>query len=265
MTTPSNPDETPTPSSVPERHETSDGTVYWGDIPEGKLDRASERFPVLKFVVEEYFGSPERQTLDVHFLARYEEVGEDTAEFDGFLDDLNDAIKQYNLATTLINGLMGVTLSPSEVRTQLTSLKDQVLHEGDFAPEDEADDPFLVNSAPERLQASFLWKRELPIGPLKGKQYPVIYYLIAAVLVVIIGLLISYIPYVGGLGVILMFLGGIATFIVAIGILSMRSEYMHPDEAEEREAKKREVEEEKAQKGKKKGNGLLSRMNPFRN
>lgn len=263
MTTPSNPEETPDPSAVPERHETSDGTVYWGDISEDKFQRAIEKFPVLAFVVEEYFGSPERQTRDVEFLSRYEAIGEETAEFDGFLNDLNEAIKQYNLATTLVTGLMGVTLSASEVRTQLTSLKDQILHEGDFAPEDEKDDdPFLINSAPERLQASFLWKREIPIGPLKGKEYPVIYYLLAAIAVVLVGLLISYIPFVGGLGVILMFVGGIAAFVVAVGILSMRSEYMHPDEAEEREAKKREVQEKKARK---KGNGLFSRLNPFRN
>lgn len=267
MTTPSNPDETPAPPLSPARHEASDGTAYWGDVSETKFERAAERFPVLKFVIEEYFGSPERQTRDVEFLARYEVVGEDSAEFNGFLDDLTDAIKQYSLAASLVNGLMGVTLSPSDVRAQLTSLKDQVLHEGEFAPEEEVEekDPFLVKSAPGRLQASFLWRREIPIGPLKGKNYPVIYYLIAGIAIVLVGLLISYIPYVGGIGVILMVVGGVACFIVAVGTLSMRNEYMHPDEAEEREEKKREVEEKKAEKKNRTGGGLLSRMNPFRN
>lgn len=265
MTTPSTPDETPPPSVALSRHETNDGTVYWGDISEEKFERAAERFPVLKFVIEEYFGSPQRQTRDVQFLNRYAAVGEDSAEFNGFLDDLTSAIKQYSLATNLVNGLMGLTLTSSEVRTQLTSLKDQVLGEGEFAPEEvEPDnDPFLVKSAPERIQASFFWRRELPFGPLKGKSYPVIYYLIAGIVVFLIGLGISYIPYVGGVGVILMLIGGIATFLIAVGTLSMRSEHMHPEEEVEREAKRQEIEEKKASK--EKGEGLLSRMNPFRN
>lgn len=267
MTTPSTPDETTPPNAALSHHEAADGTVYWGDIPEEKFERAADRFPVLKFVIEEYFGSPQRQTRDVEFLNRYAAVGEDSAEFNGFLDDLTSAIKQYSLATTLVNGLMGLTLTSSEVRTQLTSLKDQVLDEGEFAPEevDPKEDPFLVKSAPERLQASFLWRRELPFGPLKGKSYPVIYYLIAGIVVVLVGLAISYIPYVGGLGVILMLLGGIATFVIAVGTLSMRSAYMHPEEEAERDAKRREIDEKKAEKGKKTGDGLLARMNPFRN
>lgn len=268
MTTPSTPDETPQPPTDPSRHETSDGTFYWGDISESKFERATDQFPVLKFVIEEYFGSPEHQTRDVEFLARYEAVGEDSAEFNGFLDDLTRAIKQYSLAATLVNGLMGATFSPSEVRTQLTSLKDQILNEGVFAPdeeEEEEEDKWLVKSAPERLQASFLWKREIPIGPLKGKQYPMIYYLLAGVVVVLLGLLISYIPYVGGIGVILMLLGGIACFAIAVGTLAMRTEYMRPDEAEDRAEKKREIEEKKAEKQSNKRSGLFSRMNPFRN
>lgn len=264
MTTPTPPDESPSSGAESLRHEASDGTIYWGDISAEKFERAAERFPVLKYVIEEYFGSPERQTRDIEFLERYEELGEDSAEFNGFLDDLNEAIKQYTLATTLVNGLMSANLSSSEVRTQLTSLKDQVLHEGEFGPEDEDhdDDPFLVNSAQERVQASFLWKREIPFGPLKGKAYPMVYYLIAGIAVVLLGLLISYIPYIGGFGVLLMAIGGIACFIVAIGTLSMRNEHMHPEEAEERERKRQELEAEKGSSG---SGGLLSRINPFKN
>lgn len=265
MTTPSNPEENLTPPAVPERHEASDGTVYWGNIPGDKFERSTEKFPVLKYVIEEYYGSPERPLRDVDFLTRYEAVGEESAEFDGFLEDLNSAIRQYSLAAVMVNGLMGVTLAATDVRAQLTSLRDQVQHQGDFAPEDEDEDKFLIHSTPERLQASFFWKREIPIGPLKGKEYPVVYFLFAAIAVVLVGLAISYIPFIGGLGVILMALGGIATFLIVIGILSMRSEYMHPEEAEEREAKKREVEEKKAKKDGEGKGSFLTRINPFRN
>lgn len=266
MTTPTNPEHNGLPRAGYLRHETSDGTVFWGDIPQEKFERATASFPILKYVIEEYFGSPERPTRDTEFLERYEAIGEESAEFSGFLDDLTAAIKKYSLAASLVNGLMGTTMTNGEVRTHLTMLKDQILQQGDFDPQaEDANDPFLVNSAEDRIKASFLWKREIPIGPLKGKAYPVIYYFLAGVLVVLIGLGISYIPYIGTFGVLLMFIGGIICFIVAVGMLSMRNEQLHPEKAQEREAKIAELEKEKAERNKAKKGGLLQRINPFKN
>lgn len=266
MTTPTPREETALPDH-PERHETTDGTVYWGDVPAARFEAAAEKFPVLKYVIEEYFGSPEREAKDSRFVARYAKIGEDSAEFNGFLEDLDGAIRQYVVAASLVNGLMGIEMSSGEVRTQLASLKDQVLQQGDFDPEPEEegteetkDDRFLVQSAPERMQATFLRKREIPIGPLKGRPQPVIYYFFAGVALVLVGLLISFIPYVGGLGSILMLLGGTICFLLAVGILAMRKEYMHPEEAEEREEAKREAEERKKDKP-----GFFARHNPFTN
>lgn len=257
------------PAGLPERHETSDGTVYWGDIPQARFESAAERWPVLKYVIEEYFGSPERESTDASFLARYESLGEDSSEFNGFQDDLDAAIKQYTLASSLVNGLMGISLSGGEVRTQLVALKDQLLQQGEYDPnptpaegqtDDEDEDPFKVNSAADRIRASFLWERELPFGLLGGKSYPIIYFFTAAVGCLLLGLLISFIPFIGGLGRILMVLGGIACFVLAVGILAIRSDYMHPDRDAEREKKKKEVEEKKKERG-----SFFSRHNPFAN
>lgn len=267
----------PTPPSglpsegLPERHETADGTVYWGDIPQERFEKAAERWPVLKYVVEEYFHSPERTSKDAKFLARYESVGEDSAEFNGFQDDLDDAIKQYSLAAALINGLMGISLSSSDVRTLLASLKDQVLQQGEYDPnpdadddsktdEKDGDDPFGVNSASERVAASFFWKREIPFGPLKGRQFPLVAYFGAAVGCILVGLLISFIPFVGGLGSILMLVGGIICFVLAVGILDLRKDAMEPERAKKREEAKKEIEEKKKDRG---GKGFFARKNPF--
>lgn len=265
MTTPNSSENSNSQSAGYLRQESSDGTVFWGDVSPMRFERAAERFPVLKYVIDEYFGSPEQENKDVQFLARYAEIGEDSAEFNGFLDDLTEAIKQYSMAASLINGLMGTTMTNGEVRNQLTMLKDQVLEQGEFDPQATDDqDPFLINSASDRIQASFMWRREIPIGPLKGKAYPVVYYFLAGVAIFLLGLGISYIPYVGGLGVILMLIGGIVCFVVAVGTLAMRNDYLHPEKERAREAKKAEMEDKKDDKNQSKP-GLVSRMNPFKN
>lgn len=256
-----------TPSLGPERHESSDGTTFWGDIPLERFDRAADRFPVLKYVIEEYFASPEQKSKDGLFVSHYQQLGEESSEFDGFIDDLEGAIRQYSLAAALVNGLMGIDLSSKEVRSLLASLKDQVLQQGEFDPspstEEGGSDPFKVSDAGDRVKASFLLERELPFGLAGGKRYPVVYYLAAAVGVVALGMVISFIPIIGDLGRILIFVGGIACFVFAVGILAIRSEYMNPDEAKEREEKKKEIEEKK--KEKKNRGGVLRRLNPFAN
>lgn len=272
MSTPSTPETDHDPGAPLTRHEADDGTVYWGDVDAGKFARASERFPVLKFVIEDYFGSPERQSRDTEFLVRYEEIGEESAEFNGFLEDLDTAIKQYSLATTLVNGLMGVNLASTEVRTQLTSLKDQVQHQGDFRdsdPEEDAQkDPWMLETTPDRLQASFFYKRALiPVGSLKDKPLPMYYYILASILLILVGLGISYIPFIGGLGTIFMVIGAILCFLLAVATLSMRSDYINPERERQREEKRRELAEKKKEKEREKENkrGVFSKLNPFGN
>ena len=272
MSTPSTSDANRDPGGPLDRHETEDGSVYWGDISASQFSRATERFPVLRFVIEEYFGSPEKDPRDTEFLARYEQTGEDSAEFSGFLDDLDAAIKQYSLAATLVNGLMGVTLPATEVRRQLTSLKDQVTHQGEFSdtpPEEDQtpDDPWMVSSTQDRLQASFLWERAIPIGPLKDKPFPMYYYIIASVLILLLGLAISYVPFIGNIGIFLMIVGIIGCFLLSVATLGLRNDQMHPEKERLRQEKEREIEERRKERQEKRENnpGLFTRLNPFRN
>lgn len=260
-------DGAPSPESITQRHEASDGTVFWGDVSAERFEAACDEFPVLKFVIEEYFGSPEKPGRDSVFLAQYAEVGEDSAEYAGFMDDLTAAIRKYQLATPLIDGLMGATLSPAEVRTNLVSLKDQLLEQGAFSPVDIEDerkrDPLLVDSTDERLKSSFLRQREIPFGPWKGRTFPMYMYLLASLALVLIGLGITYIPYVGKVGFVFILVGGVGAFVFAIAMLSMRSDFNHPEVVEAREEARRESEEKKA--ARKQRGGFMSRINPFSN
>lgn len=256
----------PSSGPLPERHETTDGTTFWGDIPEERFQNAADQFPVLKYVIEAYFGSPERKRRDGEFLVQYDTLGEESAEFNGFMDDLDAAIKKYTLASALINGLMAADMAPTEMRTQLVALKDQISEQGDYAAPEPAEDkdPFLINSAQDRVNASFLWRREIPIGPLKGRPQPLAYYGLAGLALVVVGLLATEIPFglAQTVGKVVILLGAAICLLIAVGTLALRSSYMHPDQEAEREAVRAEESESKtARRGR--GSGFLSRLNPF--
>jgi len=260
-------DESPPTNGSLYRHTTVDGTTYWGDVSEERFQAAAERFPVLRYTVEAYFGSPERKARDREFLARYDQEGEEATEFNGLIDDLTDAIRHYPTAAPLINGLMGADLPPTEIRTLLADLKDQMLHQGAYAEVEDTrtskDDPLLVSSAPDRVQASFMWRREIPIGPLKGRPQPLLYYFLAGVALFIFGLLVTMIPVdlIQDLGKVIIVVGIIICFIFAVGIISIRNAYIRaqnqsdepdaPDDIEPQEAKPKR--------------GVFSRLNPFGN
>lgn len=262
MTSPSSPSDPALEPQLPERHVAPDGTLYWGDIDEERFTAAADAFPVLKYVLDTYYPSPEngvRPGKDAQFVAQYQEVGETTAEFDGLADDLTRAIRQYNLSTVLVNGLMAANFAPTECRALLSSLDDELHSRGEFAqdiPAEDADagedDQFRIASAPDRVRATFLHKRAIPIGPLKNHPLPLIAYIGVGVVLAALGVLITYIPVVGQIGVLFIIAGAIIAVVFAVGALGLSSDYNRADEDDE------EGDEQQHR-------GLLSRLNPFSN
>lgn len=262
-TPPNNAPEGPSEDASSLRHETPDGTVYWGTVSTKKFEQAAATFPTLRYVLEAYFGSPERQSRDAEFAQRYQSIGETTSEFEGLAAELKQAIRQFSLSANLVNGMMGLDLPAAEVRELLVQLDDQLHLRGEYAvdvPDEDEDegrdaseeDRFLIQSAPDRVQSTFMHRREIPIGPLKGHPLPLIAYFGAGIGLVVVGILITFIPIVGRFGMILIIAGAVIAFVVALAIIGMGRDYNNPEEDDEEE----DDEDRK---------GILQRINPFSN
>lgn len=251
----STPDDQPDAldSPVLARHEAADGTVFWGDIRADRFEKAADDFPVLKFVLETYFPSPENPSeRSAQFIAEYHALGEDSSVFAGLSDDLMRAVRQYTLSATLVNGMFGSDEPAAAIRAQLADLDDQLHKRGAYAPVEEKVAPvdrFRVSNAQERMQSSWMHRIVIPVGPL-NRPIPLAAYLGGGLAILLLGILVSFIPVIGRVGLLLIFLGAIVMAIMAFGIISLSKDYDEPEEDEE------EDEDEGRP-------GLLSRFNPF--
>lgn len=245
-----------TPEPHAHRYITPRGNEYWGDLDEPDLfDTAVETFPILAYVLQAYFGSPDTESRDHEFIAAYEDVGETSAEFEGFMDNLTDAIAQWRLSSVLVNGTLGTTLEPALVRRELSALKDQLLHQGQFAPPDSSGDPLRINSAPTRLSAVWTHHRAIPGTE---RTFPMWLYATVGAGLALVGYGVTYIPVIGGFGTLLIILGGLVLVLVALGILELTNRFNNPEQAAERD---QAAEGSPADRPKRRG--LLSRINPF--
>lgn len=275
MSTPHPEENTDQPVHYTTKRETADGVVFWGDdIDAERFSAAMDRFPVLAYVLQTYFETPVTPSREAEFLDRYEQHGEETREFKGLSDELDDAVKRYNQATTLINGILGAINDPQDVRDFLADFDDQIHHRGDWDPEAESKaraeaqdrDKYGINTAHDRVKATAFHPRAVPFGLLGGREFPLIYYVVFGVAVVLLGLGLTFIPIIGRIGILFILVGGVIVFAFGYTILSMLNDYKHPERERQREEFRKKRQEEKAEKTKTDGEskGFLTRINPFK-
>lgn len=140
----------------------------------------SKDYPVLQAVLLGYFGSavyrrPDRSQV---FVDRYQEHGEDQAEFEGLAGELRKAIRSPKSATPMLNEALGTEMEPLEVRNHLAALLDQITQQGAFdeqAAEEKAEQERAERAAkapsPDDLLDNYFW-RKVKIPFLQGRQVP---------------------------------------------------------------------------------------------
>ena len=191
---------------------------------------SADKFPVLRALLEAYFVD---RDAGVEFVARYHKHGESSAEFTGVADELRYAIKHPREATPVVNELLGLDLSVSDMRSTLSDLLDQMTQQGDYDPANvTADEPEEEGPSTEEVMDYWLLRRiTLPIKPLRDKPIPLWLLLVVALGIFLIGLGLGSLQLPSALAwlpLLLQGLGIVATLAIGGGMLTLRREITHP-------------------------------------
>lgn len=202
----------------------------------------SERFPVLAAILDEYFAHGDRSSA---LMKKYHRAGESISEFEGLSDELRDAVRTPQASTPVVNAVLGTALTRAEARSMLSDFRDELLQQGEFAPEyieeeEREKREERRNSRPTTDELlSYYARREVAIPLLpwfRDHPFPLFYYLGAGVVLLFIGIGLGQVPWPSWMNwlPLLFLVGGVLVAgLAAVAMLLLRGELLNPEPEDE--------------------------------
>lgn len=187
-------------------------------------------YPQLRAALEKYVIPGREDDL----VLRYQQYGEETAEFAGLKDELDAAVRDSGGAAAMFQELTGYDGDPSEVRDGMIALSDRLRGVGAYD---------VQNASKVEGAELFAKSGGVPLQfggrPVlfRGKPLPLWTMLALSAAVVFVGYFLTYVPWPSWLTVVpkIFFLFGLAGLVFsAAAITQLRSEARDPAKAARR-------------------------------
>ncbi len=193
-------------------------------------------FPVLQPVLEAYYPGPGRRVDeggDARLLEDYAREGEDSARFEGLMDDLRSAIRRPKAAAAMVNAVLGLegedAVDGVQARELLADLADRLragdsgTGDGEDADADEAGEkPPASRDSVAVLQYVVLRKVALPVPWFRDHPLPMWVFLGSGFAIGTVGLLLGRLPLPGPLAWIPALLSLLGLVLMAAAALTMK-------------------------------------------